>query len=230
MAFVKTTKDLEPSQVDWLIKHFQHTKNKDIRERFGISQYQLNLYTKRLGLKKTSRFLKSQCREHIAMAHKSLNRIREENPNRWEEIQETRKRNFENGVKFKPGESNADRYSKKKDAAIRQKAQDSIKKKRDRDRARVNLGLKPLSRLYLGIPTVERTKRNKAKNHLKNAYGYRFDGLTAYYTADMKRSPRENRYSEKYKFKFVEEKANKEIKKVIVVPDWSAKQGGFTTE
>lgn len=42
---------------EWLIKHYKHTENKKISERFGLSMYHIHKYARDLGLKKSRQFM-----------------------------------------------------------------------------------------------------------------------------------------------------------------------------
>ena len=44
-------------QIQWLKKHFKHTKNDVIRERLGLSHSTLHRIARELGLKKTRQFM-----------------------------------------------------------------------------------------------------------------------------------------------------------------------------
>ena len=48
---------LSDVQIQWLKKHFKHTKNDVIRERLGLSHSTLHRIARELGLKKTRQFM-----------------------------------------------------------------------------------------------------------------------------------------------------------------------------
>lgn len=49
---------------EWLVKHYKHTKNKDILERFNLTSYRLHLIAKELGLEKSPQFIKKCSKEN----------------------------------------------------------------------------------------------------------------------------------------------------------------------
>lgn len=48
---------MDEKMKEWLIKHYKHTANKDIQDKFGITHYMIHKYAKELGLKKSKQFI-----------------------------------------------------------------------------------------------------------------------------------------------------------------------------
>lgn len=48
---------MDEKMKEWLIKHYKHTKNSIIIEKFGLSKYYLHKYAQELGLKKSRAFI-----------------------------------------------------------------------------------------------------------------------------------------------------------------------------
>ena len=209
MTFKARRRQLTEKETAWLMKHFKNTKNDDIMERLGITHSHLHVLARQYGLTKTSQFMRkaqANCTEHARRAHE---RIKNEEPQRWAELQEIRRNNLHwddpnKKYNFRKGESNLDRCGKRKFRKIIEKATATMRHKRERDRVRVAMGLKPLTNLALGVPTKRRRALYMAKYHLTRAYGYeRGEGLTMYVTEDTRRTTAEYLYIRRYGMKFV---------------------------
>lgn len=229
MTFKASRRQLTDKETAWLKKHFCHTKNADIMAKFGIKHSHLHDIANELGLKKTRQFMRkmqANCTEQARLANE---RIKKEDTERWEKIMEIKRKNLKTG--FKKGESNKDRLSRKKYEQCMAKMVETMKRKRDRDRARVSLGLEPLTRLSLGIPSKRRHALYMAKYHLSRAYGYeRGEGLTMYVTEYTRRTTTEYIYIRRYGMKFVVKgEDNPTARAVRLPPDWSDKQGGIAS-
>lgn len=59
---------LSEKQEKWLIKHFKHTKNKEIAERLGIAEVSLHRIARRMGLTKSKQFVAKCQAERVAKA------------------------------------------------------------------------------------------------------------------------------------------------------------------
>ena len=62
---------LDKASQEWIIKHFKHTKNAEIAQRFGISLNYIHSFARKHGLKKTPQFL-CKCQLATASAAKAL--------------------------------------------------------------------------------------------------------------------------------------------------------------
>lgn len=226
-----TRRQLTDKETAWLIKHFCHTKNADIMARLGIKHSHLHDIANELGLKKTARFMHKMQANCTAKAKEANERIKKEDHERWEKMLEKKSKNLKHG--FKKGESNKDRLSRKKYERCVAKMVETMGRKRERDRVRVAMGLEPLTRLSLGIPSKRRHALYMAKYHLSMAYGYeRGEGLTMYVTEDTRRTTTEYLYIRRYGMKFVVNGEDNPIgtaRAVRLPPDWSDKQGGIAS-
>lgn len=63
--------ELTPQLERWLIRHFKHTKNDVIMERFGLSHSTLHRFARALGLTKTRQFIKKTQQECATAAKES---------------------------------------------------------------------------------------------------------------------------------------------------------------
>jgi hypothetical protein len=231
MTFKASRRQLTEKETAWLKKHYKHTTNGEIMARLGIKHSHLHDIAKELGLKKTRQFMRkmqANCTEQARLANE---RIKKEDTERWKEIIEIKRKNLNPGRGFRKGESNKDRLSRKKYERCMAKMAETMRRKRDRDRARVSLGLEPLTRLSLGIPSKRRHALYMAKYHLSRSYGYeRGEGLTMYVTEDTRRTTTEYIYIRRYGMKFVVKgEDNPTARAVRLPPDWSDKQGGIAS-
>ena len=236
MSFKASRRQLTDKETAWLIKHFCHTKNADIMAKLDIRHSHLHDLARIYNLTKTKQFMRkaqANCTEHARRAHE---RIKNEEPQRWAELQEIRRNNlhWDDPTKkhnFRKGESNKDRLSRKRYEQSVAKMVETLRRKRERDRVRVAMGLKPLTNLALGVPTKLRRALYMAKYHLTRAYGYeRGEGLTMYVTEDTRRTTAEYLYIRRYGMKFVvKAEADKPRMEVKLPPSWSDKQGGISS-
>lgn len=236
MTFHAKRRQLTEKEEKWLKAHFKNTKNDDIMVRLGITHSHLHTLARELGLKKTSQFMRKSQANCTAKAKEAHMRIKREEPERWEKLQEIRRNNLHwddpnKKYNFKKGESNKDRLGKRRYKKLVEKVTATMRQKRERDRVRVAMGLEPLTRLALGIPSKRRHALYQAKWHLEKRYGYeRGEGLTMYVTEDTRRTSAEELYIRRYGMKFVVKRATvrDDIKRdVKLPPDWSDRQGGF---
>lgn len=66
--------EITDQQKEWIIKHFCHTKNQDIKDKFGLTDGWLHRFARENGLKKTKQFLR-KCQKNAAeMAYESHER------------------------------------------------------------------------------------------------------------------------------------------------------------
>lgn len=222
-------RQLTDKEIKWLKDHFKHTKNDDIKAKLGITHSYLADLAKLYGLKKTVQFIRQQRAECCRRMQEFHCKQKAENTEWYRTNYQIRVANImANRNVFKKGESNKDRMSPKRYRQMVDKVASILASKREKDRARVAIGLKPLTKLSTGIPTKERTAMYRRKQNLRS-YGYICPkiGLTIYYDANTKRSPFEDKYKEKYRMKFVSIDDLDEKQRVVIVPDWTDKQGGF---
>lgn len=233
MTFTKRRRELTGKETEWLKAHFKNTKNADITERLGISHSHLQSLARELGLKKTKQFVRKMQHNAALCATAAVKRMEREDPERFRRIRETGTRNLIEAGKehrFIKGVRTPEESPEQKARRLA-KATATREQRRNRDRARAAIGLKPLTRLALGVPSEGRTKRYQSKWHLCRYYGYvAGEGLTVYYTEETRRSRYEYLYTERHGFKFVPygQKAE-QPRRVTAIADWSDKQGGFNT-
>lgn len=223
-------KGLTEEQIKWLIKHFKHTRNEEIQKRLGIGSWKLNSLAKELGLKKSKQYMKGVLEGQAKKMRNALMEKARTDHEWWEQQMEMRNENLARyRHKFKPGESNKTRLSEERFKEVCEKSRESRNALIKRERARQLLGLKPLTRMAIGIPTKERTAMQHRKYCLRTKYGYICPkvGRTIYYDSNTKRSTREAWYERTYKMRFVDINSLEPKERVVIVPDWDDKQGGF---
>ena len=229
MSFKASRRQLTDKETAWLIKHFCHTKNADIMAKLDIRHSHLHDLARIYNLTKTKQFMRKAQANCTAKAKEANMRIKKEDPERWEKLLEKKSKNLKHW--FKKGESNKDRLGRKRYERCVAKMVETMRRKRERDRVRVAMGLKPLTNLALGVPTKRRRALYMAKYHLTRAYGYeRGEGLTMYVTEDTRRTTAEYLYIRRYGMKFVvKAEADKPRMEVKLPPSWSDKQGGISS-
>lgn len=223
-------KVLTEEQIKWLIKHFKHTRNEEIQKRLGIGSWKLNSLANELGLKKSAQYQKNRLDLQAQRMRKAFLEKAKTDHEWWEQQKKMRDENLERyRNKFKRGESNRDRLSPERFKEACEKSRESRNALIKRERARQLLGLKPLTRMAIGIPTKERTAMQHRKYCLRKKYGYICPkvGRTIYYDSNTKRSTREAWYERAYKMRFVDINSLEPKERVVIVPDWNDKQGGF---
>ena len=145
-----TYRELSEEEEAWIVRHYKHTRNGDIMEKFGIGTGQLSSLRRKYGLKKSAQFMRKS-REQAKVSCKAAfheygesERARERAREQWAE----RRRTGDNGkVGFQRGESNKTRLSREEFLAVMEK----IRRKRNesirRDRVRIHWGMEPKTRL-----------------------------------------------------------------------------------
>lgn len=229
--------ELTEKQRAYLAKHFKNTKNKDLAEKLGIGLRSVVRIGREMGLTKTKQFMRKMQANSCAHMAESNRRMKVENPERYAELREIGLRNlkagWQKGTRFKKGEGIYGRISKKKAAEMHAKAQETLRKLRNRDRVRIAMGLEPLTKLGIGCLSKEGLRRYKAKWALRKHWGYITEGpgRTVYYTDGLRRSPMEHLYEKRYGIRFEpwtgEERKAKEVK---LPPDWKDLNGGLASQ
>lgn len=166
---------LEQDAQDWIIRHFKHTKNAEIGERFGISQEWLHRFARKHGLKKSPQFLK-KCHAATAAAAKASHLRNGTYPPKGFKIPNS-EANW-----FKPGYKQSASSIRKRTA----KSAESRRRTVERERLRIALGEPQKTKLNLK-PACPR--KNQLRYYLRKI-GYIIDrgSSVAYYDENTRRS------------------------------------------
>lgn len=229
MVFHKHRRPLTDKETAWLKAHFKHTKNDEIMAKLGITHGHLHDLARTYGLKKTGQFMKEAQRNATQKSVLAIEKMRREDPERYERRKAKCCANLE-WWKYglKKGESLKSKMTEEAWQEAVEKGKAKLRAMRARDRARVAIGLRPLTKLPLGYPSKQRFRHWQRKHHLVKKFGYIMgEGRTMYYDENTRRTSAEHLYVKRHGFKFEEYGAVKEDKEVKLPPSWADKQGGF---
>lgn len=172
---------LPPAQEKWLINHFKHTKNEEIKARLGISDSTLHRMARELGLKKTRQFMQKCQRETTEAARAS--HIRNGTfPPKGFIIPGSAEHRFQKGV------SNRQRLSPKRYKEYLEKRTASWKKTRDADRRRFVFGFD--QRTNFRFVQQPKSKVSYRYNMKKKGYITDRERSIFYYPSESMRCPR----------------------------------------
>lgn len=153
--------DVSERTKNWIRKHYKHTKNAEIMERFGLSDGWLHRFARAEGLKKTPQFLRKVQLE--ASAHAKQSHLRNGTfPPKGYVIPGREK----NG--FKKGETTLDRIGAKREAERIQKSAESRRKTWKLEHARMLFGLPRETKLAV----VKHPREHALRRHRLKRLGY----------------------------------------------------------
>ena len=200
-------RSLTEKEVGWIIRHYQHTKNEDIMQKFGIGESTLHRLARKHGLKKSRQQMKKTQQEATQAAWQACRDygIYEETRERMKREAEERKARGERiPGSFMPGQSNKDRLSPKRFAEhmdmIHAKRRETIRK----DRIRLHFGLPQKTRMKLCYNGYGHAERKKSMHrHLFRKHGYIVErgSNTVYYDEETVRHPLMEANAAKYGLK-----------------------------
>ncbi len=169
-------KPLGESQVKWIIKHFQHTKNNDILEKFGIGESTLHRIARKYGLKKSKPFLKkiqTEVTEKARQTCEAFGLYEELAERKRAEMQAYKERGEEIPHGFRKGVSSIERLGRKKFEETMRKAQETRRQTVKRERRRLIFGLEQRTKIKLHINGFdERQRRKTSHRYLFKKRGY----------------------------------------------------------
>ena len=186
-------KSLTDKQVKWIVNHFQHTKNSDILEKFGIGESTLHRIARKHGLKKSRQFMKKMQAEATEKARQTCEAF-----GLYEELAERMQKEMTEAYKegrrsfFRKGESNKDRLSKKRFAETIRKIQESRNKTIKSERRRLVFGMEQRTKMKLHIGGFDERQRKKTcHRYLFKKHGYIVErgNSVIFYDEQTKRSP-----------------------------------------
>lgn len=197
-------RSLTEKEVQWIVKHYQHTKNDDIMAKFGIGESSLHRVARKYGLKKSRQHMKKVQWNSTCHAYEACRRygIYEETRKRMKQQAEERKARGERiPGSFMPGQSNRDRLTKKRFKEcyerIHEKRCETIRK----ERIRIHFGLPQKTRLnlkYNGFTPQDR--KRCVHRHLFRKHGYivEYGDNIVYYDEHTDRRPKMEANAFKY--------------------------------
>lgn len=166
--------DMPENVKKWILKHYCHTKNREIMERFGLTEGTLHRFARANGLAKTTQFLRKVQREAADAARASHLRNGTYPPKGYVIP------GSEKGA-FRPGHKET---KKVRDKRI-EKATATMREIRKSERARLLLGWQQKTKLKL----EHQSKRRLAQRYFLRKHGYIIarGSNTAYYNEDTDR-------------------------------------------
>lgn len=172
---------LTDQQEAWLQKHFKHTKNEDIAEKFGVSPRSVNRLAEKRGLTKSRQFIRKTQLDAAAAANKS-NRINGTYPPKGYQIPGGE------AFRFKKGERPIDRLGAKRNAERIARCAQSRKETFRLERARALYGLPRQTKLKV----VQRPRKQVYIRYYLRKLGYTVErgSNVAYYNSQTQRSLR----------------------------------------
>ena len=182
---------LTEREVAWIVRHYQHTKNDDIMQKFGIGESTLHSVARKHGLKKTRQFTK-KCQQNAANIGAEVCRewgVYEQNAEYARQQWVERKASGEPMSRWRclqKGESNKTRLSKKRYAECIQKARTTRNETIRKEKMRINWGLPQKTKLKL----VSGGRQRAIHRHLFRKKNYIVDrgDNWVYYDAETQRS------------------------------------------
>lgn len=173
--------ELSPKAETWIIKHFKHTKNAEIAERWGISETTLHRFARAHGLKKTLEFQR-KCQEHAARRAEASHYVHGTYPPKGFQIPGGDRHRFQKGV------TPEQRLGRKANAERIRRSTESRRKTWKLEHARALFGLPRETKL-----NVVRHPRQHAVNRYalkKRGYLVERGGYDCWITPDTRRSSR----------------------------------------
>ena len=182
-------KSLTEKQEAWIIKHYKHTKNSDILNKFGIGESTLHRLARKHGLKKSKQFMKKTQRENaergcaVCLEYGVYEQSAEYAREQWRQ----RKERGET-LGFKKGESNKTRMSSRKFKKTMQLAHEKRRETIRKERMRIKWGLEQKTKMRLVSGGKDRIHQRYAMR--KRGYIVPRGSNIAYYTDDTMRDIR----------------------------------------
>lgn len=180
---------LTPDQLRWLISHFKHTKNDEIKARLNISDSTLHRFARELGLKKSRQFMQ-KCQRATNEAARASHLRNGTYPPKGFIIPKS----AEN--RFKKGHCNKDRMSPKRYREMQEKRRASWKKTRDADRSRFVFGFE--QRTNFRFVKQSKSKVSYRYNMKKKGYIVDLKRNVFYYPSESMRCPRAESNAQKH--------------------------------
>ena len=196
--------DIDEAGMQWIIQHYKHTKNDEIKARFGLTDGWLHRFARANGLKKSGQFIAKCQRNAAARAHES-HVANNTYPPKGYEIPGREKAGYKAGYL---------KHETKKQKELRiSRSAATMREIRTAERARIKYGYGQRTKLRLDGQTGRRYKQR----HYLKVLGYILgapDEWVAYYDDHTRRSlvyerrrPGDKNYAS-WRFLHISEKAN----------------------
>lgn len=168
---------MTPAQKAWMERHFKHTKNDAIMEKFGWSHSTLHRFAREMGLTKSPQFM-HKCQAATTAAAKASHLRNGTYPPKGYIIPKSEQ------YRFKPGHKETEAAKRKRVA----KATETMRQIRKEERARVNWGFRQLTNLRI----IAQPRRAATQRHYLRKRGYIIPrgSMVAYYDANTDRCPK----------------------------------------
>ena len=203
-------KSLTEEETQWIVRHYQHTKNSDIMEKFGIGESQLHRIARKYGLKKSRQQMKKMQANATEAARVVCRRygLYEELAQRMKEkLTEMSARGERIPGSFAPGVTNIMRLGKKRNDERIEKVRASLNETIRKERMRIHFGLPQATKLNLTYDGYNDYHRKKATHrHLFRRHGYivEWGSDEIYYDEETERRPIMEANAHKYGLKVIE--------------------------
>ena len=200
-------RSLTEKQIAWIVKHYAHTKNDDIMEKFGIGESTLHRLARKYGLKKSRQQMKKTQRNATEAAYEVCKRygIYEETARRMKEKMNEMIANGERiPGSFVKGQSNRDRLGPKRFKQCIEKATETMREIRRKERVRLHFGLPQNTKLLISFNGYTEKQRKKSiHRHLFRKHNYIVDWGSddIYYDEETDRRPTMEANAHKYGLK-----------------------------
>lgn len=201
---------LTEKETQWIIRHYQHTKNTDIMEKYGIGESSLHRLARKYGLKKSKQFLGKVQAEAVVAAHDVCRQygVYEETSRRMKvKMAEMSARGERIPGSFMPGVTNVQRLGKKRDRERIEKSRQSRNETIRRDRLRLHWGLPQQTRIHLTFNGYDENHHKKSVHrHLFRKHNYIVDWGSddVYYDSETDRHPKMEANAHKYGLRVME--------------------------
>lgn len=187
---------LTHKQIDWIVKHYSHTKNDDIMTKLCIGESTLHRVARRYGLRKSRQQMKKTQRnatEHSRQVCRRYGIYEETGKRMRKKMKEMAERGERIPGSFMPGQSNKDRLGLKRFRKAVEKFTATMREIRHKERVRLHFGLPQKTRLRISFNGYTEKQRKKAVHrHLFRKHGYivEYGDDIIYYDDNTQRRPR----------------------------------------
>ena len=196
--------DIDDAGMQWIIPHYKHTKNDEIKARFGLTDGWLHRFARANGLKKSGQFITKCQRNAAARAHES-HVANNTYPPKGYEIPGREKAGYKAGYL---------KHETKKQKELRiSRSTATMREIRAAERTRIKYGYRQRTKLRLDGQTGRRYKQRYYLKRLGYILGAP-DEWVAYYDENTRRSltfenrPQDSRHYAYWKFLPISEKTN----------------------
>lgn len=195
---------LTEKEVAWIVKHYQHTKNEDIMQKFQIGESQLHRVARKYGLKKSRQQTNKNQRNASEAAQVVCKRygIYEETARRMKEkMADMLSRGERIPGSFAPGVTNLMRLGAKRYAKVVEKSRQTRNETIRKERIRLHWGLPQKSKMHLTFDGYDEHHRKKAiHRHLFRRHNYIVERGSddIYYDEETERRPQMEANAPKY--------------------------------